>query len=404
MTAQSISLSPPSQAIYQPLSQLSVVEGERSDEEHALISGPQEVANSLKGKLVYVISRPIAIACFYPLTIPSLLHLKGHASSIVSCRELLVDFGGESVQIRSTEGAVLDGMFFDPSIFQERQHAAFEKWSSRFTQPDFARLAALLEVESRADALGSLMGLPPEVQPIGESEIKGVVCTLGAGSVYEFNPQAALMQLLRGRFVLLFNYRGIMNSQGTPDGRATCIDGLYATEWFKQRLRYENHEVCVLGTSMGSGAAVYTAAQLPGTDLIIDRGFCRMDELFRTRIPCILSPLKSLTSFAIETFYRYPNEDLLPSVQGRVLIIEAVNDQLIPSSHPERLFTILVRSKIPHADREEIDTFAEQFWIKAPGSHSSIAGGDEEYSWYRDGNTHQRLSRFLTKRTESFLV
>ncbi|MBS0653448.1 MAG: alpha/beta hydrolase [Verrucomicrobia bacterium] len=404
MTAQSISLSPHREVIYQPLHQLPVIQAEQSDEDHVAISGPEEVTSSLAGKLVYVISRPIAIACFYPLTIPSLLHLKGHASSIVSCRELLVDFGGESVQIRSTEGAVLDGMFFDPAIFQERQQAAFEKWRSLFAHADFLRLAAFLEVERRGDTLGALMGLPPEVQPIGESEIKGVVCTLGAGCIYEFNPQSALMHLLRGRFVLMFNYRGIMNSQGTPDGRATCIDGLYATEWFKQRLHCENHEVCVLGTSMGSGAAVYTAAQLPGTDLIIDRGFCRMDEVVQTRIPCILSPIKSLTSFAIENFYRYPNEELLPSVQGRVLIIEAVNDQLIPSSHPERLFSILVRSKIPHAEREEIDTFKDQHWIKAPGSHSSIAGGDEEYSWYRDGNTHARLSRFLTKRTESYFV
>ncbi|MBS0649919.1 MAG: hypothetical protein JSR93_02035 [Verrucomicrobia bacterium] len=167
------------------------------------------------------------------------------------------------------------------------------------------------------------------------------------------------MQLLRGRFALLFNYRGVMQSSGVPDGRATCIDGLYAANWFKERLRCENHEVCVMGTSMGSGAAVYTAAKLPGADLI--------------------------------------NEDLLPNVQGRVLIIEAVNDQLIPSSHAERLFHILVRSKIPHAENEEIAAFASQYWIRAPGSHSSIPVGDTEYSWYRDPNTQARLSQFLTK-------
>ncbi|MBX3719158.1 MAG: hypothetical protein KF898_05880 [Parachlamydiales bacterium] len=393
MSVQQANFSP---VRYEPVHQLAALETDPLDTEIA-VTGSYEEMNSLKGKFVYAITRPIAIACFYPLTFPSLLNLKGLAGSVSSCRELLQDFGGESVRIRSTDGAELDGMFFDPLIFHERRQTAFDKWKILFGQPDFARLATLLEVELEGASLGPLMGLPSEFQSIEESEIKGVVCTLGAGSIYEFNPQAALMQLLRGRFALLFNYRGVMQSSGVPDGRATCIDGLYATNWFKERLRCENHEVCVMGTSMGSGAAIYTAAKLPGADLIIDRGFCRMNEVFETRIPCLLSPLKSLTSFAIETFYRYPNEDLLPTVQGRVLIIEAVNDQLIPSSHAERLFHILVRSKIPHAENEEIEAFASQYWIRAPGSHSSIAGGDTEYSWYRDPNTQARLSQFLTK-------
>lgn len=135
MSVQQASFSP---VRYEPVQQAAALETDPLDTEVA-VTGSHEEMNSLTGKFVYAITRPIAIACFYPLTFPSLLNLKGLAGSVASCRERLQDFGGEFVQIRSTDGAELDGMFFDPTIFQERRQTAFDKWKILFGQPDYAR-------------------------------------------------------------------------------------------------------------------------------------------------------------------------------------------------------------------------------------------------------------------------
>ncbi len=344
-------------------------------------------------RTIYWLTRPAMLLGLYPLHYPSLLRLPfvALAQTPAQSHELMRDIGGERIFITTQAGTRLSAFYFDPREFQSKQEAAFKKWKARFDEPAYAKLAEVLEINREGTTLQHLLRLPDEVKPL-KTDVRGVVIAQGAGQTFAFDPQGALMFLLRGMHAVLFDYSGIMQSSGSPGWGATCHDMRDACLWLKQRLSCENQHLIALGKSMGSGPAVWTGTQLPGIHVVIDRGIANLPHVIKQNYRC-LSPLGC---YVADKFYRYPNTDLLPYVKGEVLIMQAVEDELIDASNADMLFQALVISKLPtESDDRAREVFKQKHWIKAAGSHSSIAGGDKTYSWYCHGQTQVSLSAFI---------
>jgi hypothetical protein len=351
-----------------------------------------EIPTTCFSRAMYWLSRPIALLSFYTMRYPCLLRCRSLQNSPMHCRELMRDIGGETISITLKKGTVIDGMYFSPERFQKSQESAYKKWSQLFAQPAYQKTATILEIDHDGEDLRTLLGLPGTIEPTGSDDILGVVYCQGAGNIYEFNPQDAVMHLLRGKHVMMFNYSGIMQSKGTPGWEQTCRDAQAVTERFMEKLKCGPEEVVIFGKSMGSGPATWTAVKIPGVDLVYDRGICEMPHVVKKQASCCVRPL---AVYAATNFYRYPNESLLPFIQGRVLFMQAVHDNLVDSSHVERLFKVFVAAKLNTTDPEKIDAFAKKFWIKAAGGHSS--GDNGEFSWYRDPATQKQLNAFFIK-------
>jgi len=347
---------------------------------------------------VYWLTRPVALLALYAPAFKSLYSLAKVNRALEYAREFLSDIGGHHVFIKTRDGAQISAMHFDPKRFKACEEGAFLKWQPRFEAAEdgqLVKVAGWYELHPEGRNLRELMRLPPEVEVENLGDKRGVVQCLGRGCLYEGNPQAAMTYLYRGKHVLLFNYRGMGLSEGTPGYHETCEDGLSACEWMSETLGCGSRSLVVQGFSMGSGPAVHAASRMKDLDLIIDRGFSRLSAV---KVHGFVAPM---FRYMAENFYPYPNEDLLPRVTGRVLIIQAEEDLLIDDSHARRLFQVLVQSRLGHgASEETVAAFREKSWVVVSGGHNSKGCGDRNYAWYAHGPSQSKVTRFLASSLE----
>ncbi len=349
--------------------------------------------SSLFGQAMYQLTRPAALFFLYRLHFPAFLRCVSLQEVPRQSHEFMADLGGERISIITQAGTRLSAVYFNPDKFLANQEGTFKKWKERFGEAAYAKLAHTLEVDLKGNTLQELLGIPKEVAPL-KTDVRGVVATQGAGQAFEFDPTGAVMFLLRGQHVLLFNYSGIMESSGSPGWEATCHDTRDACLWLKQRLDCENHHLLAHGKSMGSGPVIWTGTQLPGLHVVIDRPVASLGYALRKGCPCGLGQVGGAIA---DSFYRYPNAQLLPHVKGQVLIIQATEDKIVHASNAQLLFQALVSSKLKSsAGPEQLEALKRRCWLEAPGGHSSISGGDETHSWYRYTEPQTALSSFIS--------
>jgi len=92
----------------------------------------------------------------------------------------------------------------------------------------------------------------------------------------------------------------------------------------------------------------------------------------------------------VEKYYRYPNEDWINKVKGRVLIIEAKEDEYM-EGQAEQLFEALCKKKT----LEEKKALKNSSWIQVSGGHYGSYWGDKTPSWYTDEKSQVKLDNFL---------
>lgn len=335
---------------------------------------------SLTARAVYTITRPIFLASLYSGYFTSLYTITGYAAPVRLATEFLLDIGGEHITIPSSDGAEIQGMYFSFENFNQNDEKIFHKWKRIFA--DNEKITSIFEVDLQGTDLRELMRLPKEVIDPCWNMKKAAVHCLGAGTIFEMNPQYILQNLYRGLDHLAFNYRGIHRSRGIPSYEGTCNDAYFALKYVRDRLDCQNRDLTVIGTSMGGGPALFAARQLPSVDVVLDRTFSRLSEVR------INSKLQKAFSYLAEKFYTYPNNEWIGKIEGKVCIIHAKEDSLIDYSHAERL--------IRAYQKDKMDPSSNPNYIEAAGGHGSRYGGDANYSWYSDGVSQEKFSRALT--------
>jgi hypothetical protein len=361
-----------------------------SSNEQALFTKPKGIYE----KSVYQLTKPFIYAWAHPASSETLFTLSGYKKQKNYALEFWRDIGAESIQIKTHDKALIDGIYINPQIFQAKKSAAFKKWKAKLGESQYKKLASIFEANVKATNFESLFGFPDNIQPKKMKKKMGVLCLPACGLIYELDPKYILNFVLRGFHVVSINYRGLVNSRGLPNWKGTCLDGKYAFEWLKRTLHVNNRDMIATGKSFGCGPAVYTASTSPGANLMIDRGFSRLSDVctrnFSRPMRFLLTPFGR---YFVEKYYRFPNDELIKSVTGRFLLIEARQDNYMRGQAEKLMNSYLDHQK--ELDTESALDLKKRSHIQVSGGHFGIRWGDSIESWYSDRASQEKLNLFF---------
>jgi dienelactone hydrolase len=341
-------------------------------------------------RVIYAVTRPLALFGLYRGYFTPLYGIAGVRPTIEAGKELLLDLGGEPVRIPTPDGSELSAMYFSADHFRTRADEVYRKWKPRLEADP--RLTSYMEADLAGRDLRELMRLPISTTEPCHLYKTGSVRCLGAGCIFEVNPQAVLQNLYRGVDHLAFNYRGINESSGSPTFEHTCEDAVLATRYMQERLHCTQEQLLEMGTSLGGGPAIYAGTQIPGLDVVVDRSFSRLGAVR------VGGCLQSAFRYLADTFYPYPSEDWIGQIPGRVCVIHAREDSMMEPEHAERLVAAYARGRLGEAaedDATAVRALRDRSYFEAAGGHNSRCGGDENYSWFADDRSQQLYTRFL---------
>ncbi len=150
--------------------------------------------------------------------------------------------------------------------------------------------------------------------------------------------------LSKGLDVMLFNYRGHGESEGSPSATKTYEDVKTCFRYLKKHKNMKPKNCIAYGYCLGSAPATNLAAKY-GTNLIIDRGFGLYEDVAGHVYPKISKIIKKVLPKVV----KYDNLVNLPRVHGHIAIHMGMEDKVIPQSQIEKLL-----NHLPSRSQEQI--------------------------------------------------
>ncbi|KAJ3428132.1 hypothetical protein M0813_26641 [Anaeramoeba flamelloides] len=330
--------------------------------------------------------------------------------------EFLEELGAELLQIKTSDGELLEAMYYDPEdIKLLHDNNFFGQWKEKLKKLQklkYYRYALDYDAE---DLFGMFKVQLPIIKHSykKKSEIRAVVICHGQGGLCGISPQRIFTYLGRGLPVIEFSYRGYRNSTGDPTFKGTIIDAVSVTKWLMRRLSLEPNQVLVHGISLGSSVASYTSREL-GTHCIIDRGFSRLSKVAENQLPGIVGSfiknvkiinfitliVRPIIRTLFDFMWTYSTQDVIPKILGRVLILRALQDPKIPYDHADQNFNALLTKYNNENDEKTAEHLREKYFADVPGGHSyddKIDRGSDGVVkvWIEDISAQKKLSNFL---------
>lgn len=144
--------------------------------------------------------------------------------------------------------------------------------------------------------------------------------------------------VFRDYSVYLINYRGYGLSQGQPSETALCADALAIYDWLSER----HVSVSAYGRSLGSGVAVYLAAQRPLEKLILLTPYDSVVEVAQRLFP--IFPVRWVLKD------RFDSAALAERIEIPVMIASAEHDREIPLAHALELKARFTRAPVRYVE------------------------------------------------------
>jgi len=160
------------------------------------------------------------------------------------------------------------------------------------------------------------------------SESRPLVVYYG-GNAEEVSGNLWEMSRLQAGAYLFMNYRGYGDSQGKPSQKNLCRDALYILDTLAARENIPMRHIVLMGRSLGSGVAVYVAAQRPVGGVILVTPFDSLLNVARHHYPVL--PVKFLLK------HPFDSAALAPGVKMSALVIMGDQDNIIPNQRSTRL-------------------------------------------------------------------
>ncbi len=135
-----------------------------------------------------------------------------------------------------------------------------------------------------------------------------------------------------GLDVLIFDYRGYGESDGSPSEQGTYKDGDAVWRYLTEYRAIADAEIIVFGRSLGAAIATYIASEHTPGGLIVESGFTSVPDLAAKIYPWL--PVRWLTRII------YPNAERLQKVSSPVLVIHSRDDEIIPFDQGQMLFNL----------------------------------------------------------------
>ena len=146
--------------------------------------------------------------------------------------------------------------------------------------------------------------------------------------------EVSYMATLAGRFpgwsLLAVNYRGYGGNAGRPSERALFADALVLYDWAASRPDTDPTRVAAIGRSLGSGVAVYLAAERPLARLVLVTPYDSLRAVAQRHYPYL--PVSFLLKHPFDSIERAPR------ISTPMLVLAAQRDSIVPPEHARALF------------------------------------------------------------------
>lgn len=163
-----------------------------------------------------------------------------------------------------------------------------------------------------------------------------------------------------GLAVLIIDYRGYGESEGTPSEEGLYRDADAAWEYLTEIREIPAGEILLFGRSLGGAIAASLAERHAAMGLVLESTFTSVPDMAAQLYPWL--PARTLAR------YHYDTASRLPNITLPVLIIHSPEDEIIPFAHSQTLYELANEPKC---------------FVEIKGSHNT--GMQQSRSTYRDG-------------------
>jgi len=165
-----------------------------------------------------------------------------------------------------------------------------------------------------------------------------------------------------GWSLLLVNYRGYGESEGKPGERELLADAIAIHDYARRRPDVDPGRIVAMGRSLGSGVAVYLAAEQSLRGVILASPYDSLGAVAKRHYPFL--PISLLLRHRFDSLAR------AVQIDTPLLCLVAAEDRIIPASHSRALFEAWRGPKT---------------WREVPrADHDSVAGEPEYWSAIAD--------------------
>jgi fermentation-respiration switch protein FrsA (DUF1100 family) len=154
-------------------------------------------------------------------------------------------------------------------------------------------------------------------------------CHGNAGNISHRLDSIRLLHSL-GLQVLIFDYRGYGESQGSPSEAGTYRDVDAAWQFLLTARGLPESGIIIFGRSLGAAVAADLASRTRPAAVILESAFTSVPDMATGIYPWL--PVRLLSR------YRYDNLGKMARITRPLLLVHSRQDEIIPIAHGERLF------------------------------------------------------------------
>ncbi len=148
---------------------------------------------------------------------------------------------------------------------------------------------------------------------------------------------------------MIFDYRGYGRSAGVPSEAGILADARAARRWLAKRAGIDEHQIVLMGESLGGGVMVDLAASDGARALVLENSFTSLPDVAAFHYPWL--PVRTLMRT------RMASIDKIGKFHGPLLQVHGDADTIIPLALGQRLFAAANEPKtfvaIPGGDHND---------------------------------------------------
>ncbi|MEE8321672.1 MAG: alpha/beta hydrolase [Gammaproteobacteria bacterium] len=133
-----------------------------------------------------------------------------------------------------------------------------------------------------------------------------------------------------GLSILIIDYRGYGQSEGTPSEHGTYLDAEAAWNYLLNEKKLSGHEIIIFGRSMGGTIATWLASRQQSRAVILESTFTSIADMGKHYYPYL--PVSLLTRI------KYASIDRISSIPQPSLFIHSPSDDIVPYTLGRKLF------------------------------------------------------------------